>query len=80
MHTAGWSSDVETFRNNRRRLSRIHQSCQDPVQLRFRQVRFEWAKARTLAKLKREWAEAVWAKKQATASELVVAVVDCESI
>ena len=28
------------------------------------QVRFNWAKARTLAKVKRECAEAVWAKKQ----------------
>ena len=44
------------------------------------QVRFVWAKARTLAKVKRECAEAVWAKKPATAVELVAAVVDWESI
>ena len=44
------------------------------------QVRFEWAKARTLAKVKRECAEAVWAKKPTTAAELVAAVVDWESI
>ena len=44
------------------------------------QVRFEWAKARTLAKVTRECAEVVWAKKPTTAAELVVAVVDWESI
>ena len=44
------------------------------------QVRFEWAKARTLVKVKRECAEAVWAKKPTTAAELVAAVVDWESI
>ena len=43
-------------------------------------VRFEWAKARTLAKVKRECAEAVWEKKPATVAELVAAVVDWESI
>ena len=61
-------------------IKEVFQESINPIQLRFRQVRFEWAKARTLAKLKRKWAEAVWAKKPATASELVVAVVDCESI
>ena len=44
------------------------------------QVQFEWAKARTLAKVKRECAEVVWAKKPTTAAELVAAVVDWESI
>ena len=44
------------------------------------QVRFEWAKAKTLAKVKREFAEAVWAKKPTTAAELVVAVVNWVSI
>ena len=44
------------------------------------QVRFEWEKAITLAKVKRECAETVWAKKPATAAELVAAVVDWESM
>ena len=65
VHTAGWSSEDEIFGNNTGSLSiSINHvktlSNGDSPEL----VRFEWAKARTLAKVKRECAEAVWAKSQ----------------
>ena len=32
VHTAGWSSEDEIFRDNSRSLPGIHQPCQDPIQ------------------------------------------------